>query len=152
MTNSNNAEAFIERVRSLAPLARGSERRVAIRQKITESENIVRRDHGAPALGAFLQQARQQAAAEVTRNTRNNVATRTAEFFQEVSEELALRMRLTIRERDDDTFQVEINAQAAGGIPQVVKSGFYSLAAAREWIDSDPGNTLIKVVIEKYDK
>jgi hypothetical protein len=152
MTNSNHAEAFIERVRSLAPLARGSERRVAIRQKITESENVVRRDHGAAALGAFLQQARQQATAEVTRNTRNNVSTRNADFFQEVSEELALRMRLTVRERDDDTFQVEVNAQTTGGLPHVVKSGFYSLAAAREWIDSDAGNTLIKAVMEKYDK
>jgi hypothetical protein len=80
------------------------------------------------------------------------VSTRTAEFFQEVFEELSVRIRLTIREMPDDTFQVEVDVGAPGGTPHIVKTGFYSVEAARQWIDSDAGNTLIKAVIEKYER
>ena len=144
-------EAFIEGVRSVEPFSTGSSRRVAIRQKITEFENALRREQaGARATATFLHRARQRASREVSRHKRNDVLTRTAEFFQEVFEELSVRMRLAIKERDDDTFRIEVEIGPAGAAPHVVRSGFYSLEDARLWIDSEQGDTLIKAVIEKF--
>jgi hypothetical protein len=147
-------EAFISGIRSVEPLSHGSDRRLAIRQKITESENLLRRSGGAaPALAEFLQQARRRASEEVSRHKRNNVPTRTAEFFQEVFEELSVRARLTVKEMPDDTFQIEVNVSASGwALPHVVKSDFYSVVAAQQWIDSDQGNTLVRAIIGKYEK
>ena len=52
-------EAFIDRVRSVEPLPRGSNRRLAIRQKIAESESALRMDRDAAlALPAFRQRAK----------------------------------------------------------------------------------------------
>ena len=79
--------------------------------------------------------------------------TRTAEFFQDVLEELSLLARLAIMgEHDYDTFRVEVQVGEAGTPPHVVKSKFYSVEAARQWINSEQGNTLIRAVIEKYEK
>jgi hypothetical protein len=148
-------EAFIDRVRSVEPLPRGSNRRLAIRQKIAESENALRIDPDAMlSLPAFRQRAKDRAFKEIARHVRNKVPTRTADFFQEVFEELSVLTLLTIKaQEDDDTFRVEVEiGSAAGSRPHVAKSGFYSLEAARQWIDSDPGNTLLKAIIEKYAK
>jgi hypothetical protein len=126
---------------------------VAIRQKITESENDVCLDEGARAIPAFQQRARDRAFREISRHTRNNAPTRTAEFFQEVFEELSLLTRIAIREEGgQDTYRVDVQVGAAGTPPQAVKAGFYSVEAARQWINSEPGNTLIRAVIEKYEK
>jgi hypothetical protein len=147
-------EAFIDRVRSVEPLPRGSNRRLAIRQKIAESENALRVEGATLPLPSFRQQARDRASKEISRHTRNKVPTRTAEFFQEVFEELSVLSLLTIKaHEDDDTFRVEVEIGGAHGPrPHVAKSGFYSVAAARQWIDSDQGNTLLKAIIEKYAK
>lgn len=147
-------EAFIDGVRSVEPLPAGRDRRVAIRQKITEREVFLRKGRdGARAVPKFLQQAQVRARAEITRHRRNNLSTRTAEFFQEVLEELSLRVRLTIRELKDDTFRVEVKIGAADDAPHhVVKFEFYSIKAAQEWVDSEQGVTLINAVIKKYEK
>ena len=152
-TMADPVEAFIDRVRSVEPLPRGSNRRLAIRQKIAESESALRMDRDAAlALPAFRQRARDRAFKEISRHTRNKVPTRTAEFFKEVFEELSVLALLTIKaQEDDDTFRVEVETGGADAPrPRVAKSGFYSLEAARQWIDSDQGNTLIKAIIEKY--
>jgi hypothetical protein len=147
-------EAFINRVRSVAPLPRDTNRRVAIRQKIAEAENDSRIEQGnALAIPALLQRARDRVSNEISRHTHNKVPTRTAEFFQDVLEELSLLARLAIMgEHDDDTFRVEVQVGEAGTPPHVVKSKFYSVEAARQWINSEQGNTLIRAVIEKYEK
>jgi hypothetical protein len=148
-------EAFIDRVRSVEPLPRGSNRRLAIRQKIAESENALRMDVDATLpLPSFRQRARDRASKEISRHTRNKVPTRTAEFFQEVFEELSVLTLLTVKAHEnDDTFRVEVEIGGAHGPrAHVAKSGFYSAAAARLWIDSDQGNTLLKAIIEKYAK
>ena len=46
----------------------------------------------------------------------------------------------------------QVQVGEAGARPYVVKSNFYSVEAARQWINSEPGNTLIRAVIEKYEK
>src|SRR5450432_2354017 len=97
---SEPVEAFIDRIRSVQPLAGGNSRRLAIRQKITETENMLRRD-ASMAIPLFLQRARDRAFKEVARHSPKKVTTRTAEFFQEVFEELSLLTRLTIREHKD---------------------------------------------------
>jgi len=151
---SDLVEAFFDSVRSVEPLPAGRDRRLAIRRKITEGENTLRKSRDAArAVPKFLQQAQTRARAEIARHRRNNLSTRTAEFFQEVFEELSLRVRLTIREMKDDTFRVEVKGAAAEDAPlHIVKSEFYSLKAAQEWVDSDQGVTLINAVIEKYEK
>src|SRR5579859_609170 len=111
-------EAFIGRVRSVEPLPRGSGRRVAIRQKISESENDVRLEEGVRAIPAFLQQARDRTQREIARHTRDRMPTRTGEFFLEVLEELLLLMRLSIKAADnEDTYRVEIQVGDAGARP-----------------------------------
>jgi len=123
-----------------------------MRQKIVEFENDVRLDEGVGAIPSFQQRARDRAFAEIARHTRNNAPTRTAEFFQEVFEELALLTRTAIREEEGkDTFRVEVQV-GEGARPHVAKSKLYSVEAAREWINSEPGNSLIRAIIENYEK
>lgn len=147
-------QAFIAGVRSVEPFPPGPDRSIKIRQKITEAENGVRRDPGATlGVAAFLQQARHRAADEMARHKRGTALTRSGGFFQDVFEELSLRLRLAIVAQDDDTYRVEVTVNAADWtVPQVVKSDFYSLVAAQQWIDSDLGNTLINAVVQKFEK
>jgi hypothetical protein len=147
-------KAFIDGVRSVEPISRSSNRSLVIRQKITEAESSLLRD---PAtrhmIASFLQQAKRRAFEEIARHKRNNALTRTGEFFQDVHDELSTRTRLTIKEENDDTLRVEVDIGSPDEpLPHMVKSGFYSVVAAQQWIDSDLGNTLIKAIIEKYKK
>jgi hypothetical protein len=146
-------EAFVERVRAIQPLPHGSDRRVAIRQKITEFENSLRLD--APhAIPTFLQRARERVLREISRHQGNKAPTRAVDFFQEVHEELSLLSRVAIKQQDDDdSCWVEVQVHGSDGdISHVVKSNFYSSETARQWIDSDQGNTIIKAFIDKYEK
>jgi hypothetical protein len=69
-----------------------------------------------------------------------------------VFEELALLTRTAIREEEGkDTFRIEVQV-GEGARPHVAKSKLYSVEAAREWINSEPGNSLIRAIIEKYEK
>jgi hypothetical protein len=82
--------------RDFAP---GSDRRFAIRNKITEYENILRKDReAAEVIDLFLQLSKDRAFEQSFRHMVNFRPTPTSEFFQEVLDELSLRIRLTIGE------------------------------------------------------
>jgi hypothetical protein len=149
-------EAFIDSVRSVEHFAPGSDRCFAIRNKITEYESILRGDGDQEAvevIGLFLQLAKDSAFEQSFRHMVDFRPTPTSEFFQEVLEELSLRIRLTIRESKNGSFQVRIKVIASNGAPsEEIQFEFDSIDAAQKWIDSDEGNTLIKALVEKYEK
>ena len=146
--------AFIDGVLSVEHFSGGGNRRLAIRHKITESENILRRDReAAEAIHWFLELAKDRVFEQMFRHTLIDIATPTAEFFHEVFDELSVRIRLNIRELRDDTVQVMVHVIASGGArSESVKTEFRSIEDAQQWIDSDEGNALIHAVIEKYEK
>jgi hypothetical protein len=147
-------EAFIDSVLSVEHFAPGSDRRFAIRNKITEYENILRGDQeAAEVIDLFLQLAKDSAFEQSFCHMVDFRPTPTSEFFQEVLDELSLRTRLTIRELTNCGFQVRIKVIASSGAPsEELQFEFDSIDAAQKWIDSDEGNTLIKALVEKYEK
>jgi len=149
-------EAFIDSVLSVEHFAPGSDRRFAIRNKITEYESILPRDRDQEAvevIGLFLQLAKDSAFEQSFRHMVDFRPTPTSEFFQEVLDELSLRIRLTIRELKNGSFQVRIKVIASSGAPsEEIQFEFDSIDAAQKWIDSDEGNTLIKALVEKYER
>src|SRR5262245_43448839 len=100
-------EAFISGV-TPAELTALSNRRLAIRLVITEYENMIRADgSGADdAIQSFVQLAKDRAFEEISRHSPNGISTPTAEFYQNVFEELSTRSRLSIKELKNGTFQV----------------------------------------------
>jgi hypothetical protein len=112
-------ETFIDSVLSVERFAPGSDRRFAIRNKITEYENILRRDRdqeAAEVIELFLQLAKDSAFEQSLSHGRlpSNPDLR---VFQEVLDELSLRIRLTIRELTNGGFQVRIKVIASSGAP-----------------------------------
>jgi hypothetical protein len=149
-------EAFIDSVLSVEHFAPGSDRRFAIRNKITEYENILRRDRdqeAAEVIDLFLQLAKDSAFEQSFCHMVDFRPTPTSEFFQEVLDELSLRIRLTIRELTNGGFQVRIKVIASSAAPsEELQFEFNSIDAAQKWFDSDEGNTLIRALVEKYEK
>jgi hypothetical protein len=146
-------EAFIDGVQSVEHFSDGSIRRLAIRNKITEYENVIRKDgESTEVIELFLQLAKDRAFEQIFRHIVEYRPTPTSEFFREVLDELSVRIRLNIRELKDGSFQVRVNVVASGGSrSEEVNSEFQSTEAAQQRIDSDEGNTLIRSVIKKYE-
>jgi len=87
---------------------------------------------------------------EITRNSPNGIPTEAAELFQEVFDELSVRMRLAIQELKDGTYQV--NVQIPGHpLHHAAKSDFSSIEAAQGWVHSDLGNAVIRAIISKHE-
>jgi hypothetical protein len=99
---TNLVETFIEDVRMAEQLS-GSNRPLAIRQKITEYEDIiVRNGAGCEEIWSVFGQAKDRAFQAIT----DHSTTPTADFYQEVFNELSLRCRTSIQELKNGTFQV----------------------------------------------
>ena len=151
-------EAFIDSVLSVEHFAPGSDRRFAIRNKITEYENILRIDRdqeAAEVIDLFLQLAKDSDSAfeQSFCHMVDFRPTPTSEFFQEVLDELSLRIRLTIRELTNGGFQVRIKVIASSAAAsEELQFEFNSIDAAQKWIDSDEGNTFIRALVDKYEK
>ena len=144
-------EAFIGGV-TPAEHAMHSNRRFAIRQVITEYENMIRADGlGADdAIQPFVRQAKDRAFEEISRHSPDGVPTPEAEFYQDVFDELSTRSRVSIGEGKDGTFNVRVSVSSP--LPHVVKDGFLSINVAQEWINSDLGNAIIRNVIAAHPK
>jgi len=143
-------EAFISGI-TPTEQAKLSNRRLGIRLVITEYENMVRASGGADeAIQSFVQQAKDRAFQEISRHSRNGIPTSTAEFYQDVFEELSTRSRLSIKELKNGTFQVLVSVSSP--LPHVVKDGFSSIAVAQEWINSGVADAIIRQVIAAYPK
>jgi hypothetical protein len=141
---ANVIETFIEGMRPLEQLGH-SNRRFQIRKRITQYQTILRSTLAdAEKTRSFLQQAKDAAVAEITRNSPD---TPTAEFFQEIVDALTMRIQTSIYEFKDGTFQVNV---LLPGLPHVVKDDFASLKAAQDWVDSDIGNQIIKDAISRF--
>jgi hypothetical protein len=146
----NLVEDFVQGVLIAEPL-RLSNRRLAIRNQITEYENILRGNGvGAEAIRSFCQAARGRVFQEITHHSPNGIPTSSAELYQDAFDELSTRSRLAIQELKDGTFQV--NVSIPNGLPHVAKGDLRSIESAQEWIDSDRGNAAIKAIIAKYEK
>ncbi len=144
---ANFVETFIEGMR---PIAEGnrSNRRLEVRKRITQYENILRSNLAdVETIRSFLQQAKDAAFGEITRQSPDTIPTPTADFFQEVVDALTTRIQTSIEELKDGTFQVNI---LVPGLPHVVKDDFASLRAAQDWVDGDIGNQIIKDAISRF--
>jgi hypothetical protein len=105
----------------------GSNRPLAIRQKITEYEDIiVRNGAGCEEIWSVFGQAKDRAFQAIT----DHSTTPTADFYQEVFNELSLRCRTSIQE-----------LKAKGDFP--------SRKLAQDWRDSDEGSETIEAIIAR---
>ncbi len=141
---TNLVETFIEDVRMAEQLS-GSNRPLAIRQKITEYEDIiVRNGAGCEEIWSVFGQAKDRAFQAIT----DHSTTPTADFYQEVFNELSLRCRTSIQELKNGTFQVRVHLQTHA-LPHVAKGDFPSRKLAQDWRDSDEGSETIEAIIAR---
>jgi hypothetical protein len=145
---ANVAESLITDMQTIKHLVR-SNRRLAIRNKITECERILKQNMvGLEQIRSVLQDAKDRAFQEITRHSPNGIPTRTAEFYQEVFEELSARIPTFIQELKDGTFQINLFLPGSP-LPHATKGGFHSEQAAERWRDSDLGTSIIKSILAK---
>jgi hypothetical protein len=141
---SNLVEKFIENVRMAEQLS-DSKRPLAIRQKITEYEEIiVQNGGGCEEIWSVFGQAKDRAFQAIT----DHSTTPTADFYQEVFNELSLRCRTSIQELKNGTFQVLVHLRTHA-LPHVAKGDFPSRKLAQEWRDSDVGSEIIEAIIAR---
>jgi hypothetical protein len=145
---TNVVDSLITDMLSLEHLSR-SNRRLAIRNKLTEFEEILEHNSAGPEqIRSVLQDAKDRAFQEIARHSSRNVLTATAELYDEVFEQLRLRIATSIKELKDGTFQIIVSLPGEA-LPHVARDGFPSQTAAVDWRDSDLGATYVKSILDK---
>lgn len=142
---ANVVESFINDL-SLAEHLTRSNRRLAIRSKITELERSLKSD-GPAAIRSGLEQAKNRARQEIARNSSNGVPAGMAELFRVVVEEISLRVLTSIKELKDGTFQIEV-LRPGQPLPHAVMDGFRSESEAEAWRDGGLCMSIIKRFLE----
>jgi hypothetical protein len=141
-------EAFLIAVAPAEFASRG-ERPFAIRQILTQYENVLRAA-GADAdwIRSFVQQAKDRVFHRMHSSV--GLPTATRELYQDIFDELSTRSRVSIQKSEEQTFRVHVCVPHIP--PHAIENGFSSILDAQKWIDSDVGDTIIRAIITEHEK
>jgi hypothetical protein len=141
-TQMNVIESFIADVISVERITE-SEQRAEIRRRIAELVGVLKiNGAGREAIRSMLQDAKERAFAEIKNHAPQGIPTPTAEFYDAVFDELALRIPTTINRAKDGWF--EIHVERPGELPYIVKERFASEEFATKWLEKDRAAAEIK--------